>query len=107
MLEKVSALFDCSIVASEEFVSVNNDNVRTTQIIADKVILEFVKSSKNITRIDSDDKNEINSVFPVPTSSEMRNIMKSKCSYLDAHSNGEMKNKMDDIEQFDVRKSNT
>ncbi|GFW69605.1 hypothetical protein TNCV_489491 [Trichonephila clavipes] len=27
-------------------------------------------------------------------------------SYLDAHSNGEMNNKMDDIEQFDAKKNN-
>ncbi|GFU19554.1 hypothetical protein TNCV_21291 [Trichonephila clavipes] len=37
---------------------------------------------------------------PVPTSSEMENIMKSTRSYLDSYSNGEMNNKMDDIEQF-------
>uniref|UniRef100_A0A8C4RFJ1 HTH CENPB-type domain-containing protein n=1 Tax=Erpetoichthys calabaricus TaxID=27687 RepID=A0A8C4RFJ1_ERPCA len=63
-------------------------------------ILEFVQSSKNIIDADSDDENEMNNAAPVPTSSEMRNIMKSMRSYLDAHSNGEMNNKIDDIEQF-------
>ncbi|GFT91218.1 uncharacterized protein TNCV_4044491 [Trichonephila clavipes] len=64
--------------------------------MADKNILEFVQSSKNIIDADSDDEK----AAPVSTSSEMRNIMKSMHSFLDAHSNGEMNNKMDDIEQF-------
>ncbi|GFW16111.1 hypothetical protein TNCV_4681031 [Trichonephila clavipes] len=42
----------------------------------------------------------MNNASPVPMSSEMRNVMKSMCNYLDAHSNGEMNNKIDDIEQF-------
>ncbi|GFW91606.1 hypothetical protein TNCV_4500251 [Trichonephila clavipes] len=42
----------------------------------------------------------MNYAAPVPTSSEMKNSMKSMCNYLDAHSDGEMNNKMDDIEQF-------
>ncbi|GFX59395.1 hypothetical protein TNCV_2880641 [Trichonephila clavipes] len=46
----------------------------------------------------SNDKNEVNNADLVPTSSEMSNVLKSMCSYLDAHSNGEMNNKMD-IEQ--------
>ncbi|GFX39647.1 hypothetical protein TNCV_2103911 [Trichonephila clavipes] len=41
---------------------------------------------------------------PDPTSSEKRNIMKSMRSYLDAHSNGGMNYKMDDIEQFVAKK---
>ncbi|GFX23826.1 hypothetical protein TNCV_1788571 [Trichonephila clavipes] len=49
---------------------------------------------------DSDDENKMNNAAHVPTSSEMKNAMKSFRSYLDAYSNGEMKNKMDDIEQF-------
>ncbi|GFV53653.1 hypothetical protein TNCV_1042601 [Trichonephila clavipes] len=63
-------------------------------------ILELVQSSKNIIDADSDSENEMNNAAPAPTSFEMRNIKKSMFSYLDAHSNGEMKNKMDDIEQF-------
>ncbi|GFW90376.1 hypothetical protein TNCV_3509241 [Trichonephila clavipes] len=55
---------------------------------------------KNIVAADSDDENEMNNETPVPTSSEMQNIMKSMRSYLDAHSNGEMNNKMVDIKQF-------
>ncbi|GFX61922.1 hypothetical protein TNCV_3777331 [Trichonephila clavipes] len=42
----------------------------------------------------------MNNAAPVPMSSEMRNIMKSAFSSLDAHSNGEMNNEMNDIEKF-------
>ncbi|GFW37358.1 hypothetical protein TNCV_859651 [Trichonephila clavipes] len=66
--------------------------------MADKDILEFVQSSKNIIDADSDVQNEMNNAASVPISCEMRNTMKSMHSYLDAHSNGEMNNKMDDIE---------
>uniref|UniRef100_A0A8C4SEN5 HTH CENPB-type domain-containing protein n=1 Tax=Erpetoichthys calabaricus TaxID=27687 RepID=A0A8C4SEN5_ERPCA len=100
MFEKVSVLLDCPTVSSEEFVAVDDDNVCTAPIMTDKDILEFVQSSKNIIDADSDNENEMNNAAPVPTSSEMRNIMKSMRSYLDAHSNGEMNNKMNDIEQF-------
>ncbi|GFU79125.1 hypothetical protein TNCV_2136481 [Trichonephila clavipes] len=63
-------------------------------------------SSKNIIDADSVDENEMNIVDPVPTFSEMRNIMKSTRSYLDAHSNSEMNNKMGNVEQFDAKKDN-
>ncbi|GFX66902.1 hypothetical protein TNCV_999411 [Trichonephila clavipes] len=62
---------------------------------ADNDLLEFVKSSKNIIDADSDDENEINNAASARTSSELRNVMKSRCSYLDAHSNDEINNKMD------------
>ncbi|GFU04230.1 hypothetical protein TNCV_863571 [Trichonephila clavipes] len=45
--------------------------------MADKDILEFVQSLKNITETDFDDKNEMNNEAPVPVSSEMKNIMKT------------------------------
>ncbi|GFW11376.1 hypothetical protein TNCV_3808961 [Trichonephila clavipes] len=48
---------------------------------------------KNIIDADSNDKNETNKDAPAPSSSEMRNIMKSMRSYLDSHSNGEINNK--------------
>ncbi|GFU75463.1 hypothetical protein TNCV_2861791 [Trichonephila clavipes] len=51
--------------------------------MSDKDILELAQSSKNIIETDSDDENEMNNAAPVPTSSEMRNIMKSMRSYLD------------------------
>ncbi|GFT70900.1 hypothetical protein TNCV_2792271 [Trichonephila clavipes] len=57
-------------------------------------------SPQEARRIYSDDTNEINNAAPVPTSSEMRNIIKSMHSYLDANSSGEMNSKMDDIEPF-------
>ncbi|GFT14469.1 hypothetical protein TNCV_4004381 [Trichonephila clavipes] len=88
------------IVLLEELIAVNDDNVCTAPIMADKGILEFVQSSKNIIDSDSDDENEMNKAALVPTSSEMWNVKKSMRSYLDANSNGEMNNKMDDIDQY-------
>ncbi|GFT29662.1 hypothetical protein TNCV_4890881 [Trichonephila clavipes] len=95
--ENTSGL-DSHIVLLEEFISVDDDNICTVPIMADKDILEFVQSSKNIIDTNYDDENEMNNAAPVPTSSEMRNVMKSKSSYIVAHSNGEMNNKMDDNE---------
>ncbi|GFU63537.1 hypothetical protein TNCV_1000881 [Trichonephila clavipes] len=60
MFEKVSELLDCPAVSSEEFVFPDVDNVYTAPMIADKDILEFVKSSKDIIQTDSEDKNEMN-----------------------------------------------
>ncbi|GFV09891.1 hypothetical protein TNCV_2318211 [Trichonephila clavipes] len=68
--------------------------------MAVKVILEFVQRSKNIIDANSDEQNEMNNTASVPTSSEVKKVMKSMRSYLDTHSNGEMNNKMDDIEQI-------
>ncbi|GFT78093.1 hypothetical protein TNCV_2820871 [Trichonephila clavipes] len=91
---------DGPIVLSEEFIPVDDDNVRTAPIMANKYTLEFVQSSKNIIDADSDDENEMKNAVPVPILSEMRNVMKSMRSYIDAHSNGEMNNKMDEIGFF-------
>ncbi|GFX56276.1 DDE-1 domain-containing protein [Trichonephila clavipes] len=99
-MRKTPAGLDCPTVSSEEFVTVDDGNECIASIMAHKNILEFYKSSKNIIGIDSDDKREINYAAPVPTSSEIRNIMKSMFSYLDAHSNGEMNNRMNDLEQL-------
>ncbi|GFU85230.1 hypothetical protein TNCV_2385371 [Trichonephila clavipes] len=70
-------LLDRLIVSLEEFVAIDDNNVCTAPIAADKDILEFV---------------------------QIRNIMKSMCSYLEAHSKGEMNNKIDDIAEFDAKK---
>ncbi|GFW05828.1 uncharacterized protein TNCV_603001 [Trichonephila clavipes] len=59
--------------------------------------MEFVQSSKNIIDADSTDENEKNNVTPVPKSFEMKNLMKSICTYLDVLSNSEMNKKMEDI----------
>ncbi|GFY18534.1 hypothetical protein TNCV_2397601 [Trichonephila clavipes] len=83
----------CPITLSREFMAVDADFVSTALIMADKCILEFVQSSKNI--IDADDEKEMTYTAPVPTSSKMKNVMKSMHSYLNAHSNGEMNNKVD------------
>ncbi|GFT87791.1 hypothetical protein TNCV_799071 [Trichonephila clavipes] len=74
--------------------------------MADKDILEFVQSSKNIIDTDSDDESEKNNAAPVPTSSEMRITMKSMRSSSHEHSNGEMNSKMDNIKQLDAKKDN-
>ncbi|GFT20021.1 hypothetical protein TNCV_4994221 [Trichonephila clavipes] len=53
--------------------AVDDDNVCTAPIMTVKDILEFVQ---NIDA-DFDDENEVNNAFCIPTSSEMRNIMKT------------------------------
>ncbi|GFU77579.1 hypothetical protein TNCV_3499511 [Trichonephila clavipes] len=89
--------------------------------MADKDILQIVKSIKNIIAADSDGETEMNNAS-VPTSSGSPKALvqlnsatlifnqsinphhpehyKSTRSYLDAHCNGEMNNKTDDMEQF-------
>ncbi|GFU81771.1 hypothetical protein TNCV_3086831 [Trichonephila clavipes] len=56
---------------------VDNDNMGTVPIIADEDNMEFVQRSKSIIDADSDDENEINNTAHVPSSSEMRNSIKS------------------------------
>ncbi|GFW63098.1 hypothetical protein TNCV_4454461 [Trichonephila clavipes] len=68
--------------------------------MADEDILELVHSSKNMIDTDSDSENKMNKAASVPTLFEMRNVVKSMLTYLDANCNSEMYNKMDDIEQF-------
>ncbi|GFW57873.1 hypothetical protein TNCV_1334821 [Trichonephila clavipes] len=85
----------CPIILLEEFNAVDHDNVYTTPITPDKDISEIIQSSINVDA-DSDDENEGNNAAPVPTSPH---VIKSMRRYLDAHSNGEMNNKMDVIEQ--------
>ncbi|GFW31272.1 hypothetical protein TNCV_2578531 [Trichonephila clavipes] len=63
MFEKVSVSLDCLTVSSEELCAENDDNV------------------------DSKDGKERNNAAPVPKLSELRNVMKSICTYLDALSN--------------------
>ncbi|GFV08951.1 hypothetical protein TNCV_3821941 [Trichonephila clavipes] len=83
----------CPIVLSGEFLAVEDDNVFKAPIMADKDILKFVQSSKNIMDADSNDGNNINNATPVSTIFEKRSIMKSTRSYLDAHFNREYKTK--------------
>ncbi|GFY36121.1 hypothetical protein TNCV_4844931 [Trichonephila clavipes] len=84
----MSVLLDCSTVSSEESIAVDDDNVCTATIMADKDILEFVQSSKNIIDGDSEDKNEMNNTAPVSTTFYIRNVIKSVFNYLNAHSKG-------------------
>ncbi|GFT46098.1 hypothetical protein TNCV_903481 [Trichonephila clavipes] len=46
----------------------------------------FIQSSKKVIDADPDDKNEMNNAAPVPTSSEMRNIMKKVGKPIDENS---------------------
>ncbi|GFX72178.1 DUF4817 domain-containing protein [Trichonephila clavipes] len=62
---------------SEKFIEVDDDNVCTASITADKNILEFVQCSKNITDADSDEENKMDNEAPNLASSKMRNIMKN------------------------------
>ncbi|GFT26758.1 transposable element Tc3 transposase [Trichonephila clavipes] len=100
MFEKISVLLDGSTRSPEELIEVDDDNVCTAPIMTDKDIMRFVQSSKNLIEVDFDYENEMNITAPVPPLSEMRNIMKCKCSYSDAHSNGELNNEMDAVEQL-------
>ncbi|GFW82669.1 hypothetical protein TNCV_3492411 [Trichonephila clavipes] len=97
---KISVSLNCPLVSLKEFFAIDADNACTAPIMAGKNILEFAQSSKNIIEADSDDEKETNKAVPLSTSPEMRNIMKSMRRYLDAYCNGEMNNKMDEIEQF-------
>ncbi|GFS89235.1 hypothetical protein TNCV_1259661 [Trichonephila clavipes] len=45
--------------------------------MVDKNILEFVQSSENILEVDFDIEIEMNDAGPVPTSSEMKKVMKN------------------------------
>ncbi|GFW58982.1 DDE-1 domain-containing protein [Trichonephila clavipes] len=98
-IRKTTEGLDFTILLSEELVEIDDDNVCTVPILADKDIFGFVQSSKNIIDTDSDNE-ELNYDVPVPTSFKMRNIMKSMFNYIDAHYNGKMNTKMDDIEQL-------
>ncbi|GFU55705.1 hypothetical protein TNCV_1650061 [Trichonephila clavipes] len=98
-MNKVRKTRDTQVYDPEEFVVIDDENVCTAMITIDKDILEFVKISTNVIDADSNDKNEMNNAAPDPMSSEMRDIMKNMLC-LDAHSNGEMNNKIDDIELF-------
>ncbi|GFW32283.1 hypothetical protein TNCV_674421 [Trichonephila clavipes] len=99
-IRKTAAALDCSTVSSGEFIKIDYACMSSAPIMADKENLEFVEISQNIMDADSNDENEMSNVAPVPTSSEMRNIVKIMRSYLDAHSIGKINNKMDNIEQF-------
>ncbi|GFU91255.1 hypothetical protein TNCV_4925851 [Trichonephila clavipes] len=94
-LRKRPAGLGCSTVLSEELIALCDGNMSSTTIIVDRNILEFVQSSKNFMDGDSDDESEVNNAASVPVSNELRNVMKSKRSYLDAHYKGEMNNRMD------------
>ncbi|GFS72473.1 hypothetical protein TNCV_2116201 [Trichonephila clavipes] len=68
---------NCPTAAWEEFAAVDDDNLYTALIMADKDTLKFVQSSKNINDVDTDDENEMNKATPVSMPFEMRNIMKA------------------------------
>ncbi|GFY20060.1 hypothetical protein TNCV_2147531 [Trichonephila clavipes] len=65
---KTPAGLKCTIVLSEKFITVDDDNVYTAPIMADKDILVFAQSSKYIIDENSEDENEINSATPISMS---------------------------------------
>ncbi|GFT56484.1 hypothetical protein TNCV_2334441 [Trichonephila clavipes] len=76
---------------------VNHGNVCTTKLwLRDFGACD--KDSTNIIHTDPDEENERSNEVLVPTSSEVKSIMKNIFNYLEAHSNGEMNNRMNDIE---------
>jgi len=70
--------------------------------MTEKEIMEIVQNQNDSTYVDSDNESEngISDAVPVPSTSEMRKIIKSMRRYLNAQSNGEMDKTMDDLEQF-------
>ncbi|GFT13009.1 uncharacterized protein TNCV_431321 [Trichonephila clavipes] len=100
-IRETPAGVDCPTVSWEEFVAEHDEDVVcTAPTMAHKDILEFVQSSKNVIDADLNDENEMDITALGPTSSEMRNIMKSMRIYLNTYFSGEMNNKMDNIEQL-------
>jgi len=96
MFGKVSALLACPTLSLNEYVAV--DDVYMTE----KDIVEIVRNPKHSTYVDSDDESEngFKDAVPVPSTSEMRKIIKSMRCYLNAHLSGETNKMMDDLEQF-------
>ncbi|GFW92067.1 hypothetical protein TNCV_2153461 [Trichonephila clavipes] len=106
-IRNTPAGLDCPTVSSEEFVAVDDDKVYTQpQLWQTKTFWSLFKAQEISLIADSEDENKINNAATVPTSSEIRNVLKSTFRYLDAHSNGEINSKMDDINQFDDKKDN-
>ncbi|GFS80941.1 hypothetical protein TNCV_126711 [Trichonephila clavipes] len=64
-IRNTTARLYCHIVLSEEISVVDDDNVCAVPIMADKDILEFFQSSKNIIDADSKDGNEMNNAAPL------------------------------------------
>ncbi|GFV17115.1 hypothetical protein TNCV_3632781 [Trichonephila clavipes] len=57
-IRKTPAGLDCPTVSTKEFVAVDDGNVYTAPVMADKDILQFVQGLKRIVDADSDDENE-------------------------------------------------
>ncbi|GFU86559.1 hypothetical protein TNCV_4479951 [Trichonephila clavipes] len=53
-------------VSSDELVAVDDDNVYKPPNMAEKDILQFVRNSKNIIHVESDDESEMNNAAPYP-----------------------------------------
>ncbi|GFV70047.1 hypothetical protein TNCV_2585601, partial [Trichonephila clavipes] len=62
-----SFTFVSPTVSLEEFIAVHDDNVWAAPIVADKDILEFVQSSKNIIDVDYGDEKEVNNQLLFPS----------------------------------------
>ncbi|GFT97860.1 hypothetical protein TNCV_2167691 [Trichonephila clavipes] len=105
MFEKVSVLLDGRNVLGEEFVAIDDDNVRVQPQLHNIRLGVCSKLKKNVIETVLDEEIEMNNATPVHTSSKIRNMIKSMHCYLDVHSNDE-NSKMEDIKQFDSKKDN-
>ncbi|GFW31435.1 hypothetical protein TNCV_1287831 [Trichonephila clavipes] len=76
MFGKVPVLLDCPSAPLEEFIAIDDDNVCTAPIIAGQRHSGACSKLKTITNANSEYEKKMNPATPVPTSSEMRNIMK-------------------------------
>ncbi|GFY15798.1 hypothetical protein TNCV_1284431 [Trichonephila clavipes] len=95
-IRKTPAGLECPLALSEEFITLDDDNVCKSQLGQTKTFKSLFKAKKISLMQILTDENEMKNAAPVSTPSEMRNITKNIFNYLDAHSKGEMNNKMND-----------
>lgn len=87
--------------------SVSYDNISTEEILSDDIVdgpvaMDLVDVNLLVDQLDDsseDDPLDIE-MTAVPTTTEVRTMLKSVRRYLDVNSNGEMSRTIDDLEQF-------
>ncbi|GFU79122.1 hypothetical protein TNCV_2136451 [Trichonephila clavipes] len=100
-VSEVSVFLDCPTVSSEEFLAVHEDIMYySAPMMADKDIFEFVQSSNILLMQIPTTKMKL--IMQILYFHAIRHHEKYR-SNLDAHSNSEMNNKMDDIEKFAIQ----
>ncbi|GFV18047.1 hypothetical protein TNCV_168511 [Trichonephila clavipes] len=95
MVQEISVLSNCLSVSLEEWVV---DNVYTALIMAEKDILEFVQISKNTIDADSCDENKMNTTASCSRIIRNEEHHEKYAQLFRRTFNGEINNKMDDIE---------